>query len=143
MGREDCEPNCTRVLVFKMEKPVVRIMRDAIGLALHAAKSTYPDEFIALLRDDDQKTITHILVLPRSVYGQGFSSIDFYMLPMFSHSCGSIHSHPAPDARPSRGDKMFFARLGRVHIIMGYPYEEKDARAYDREGKEIELVVIE
>lgn len=127
----------------KRNETVIRIKREAIELALHAAKNTYPDEFIGLLRDDEQGTITHILILPRSTYGRGFSSIDFNMMPMFSHSCGSIHSHPVPDAHPSRGDKLFFARLGRVHIIMGYPYGEKDARAYDREGNEIALEVVD
>ncbi|MFH1470298.1 MAG: Mov34/MPN/PAD-1 family protein [Candidatus Micrarchaeota archaeon] len=122
---------------------MVKIKREAIELALHASKNTYPDEFIALLRDDNEGTITHILVLPRSTYGKGFSSVDFHMLPMFSHSCGSFHSHPVPDARPSRGDRLFFGRLGKVHIIAGYPYREQDARAYDRDGKSIALEVAD
>jgi proteasome lid subunit RPN8/RPN11 len=120
---------------------MVKIKREALELALHAAKSTYPDEFIALLRDDEQGTITHILLLPRSTYGQGFSSIDFNMVPMLSHSCGSIHSHPAPNNSPSRGDKMFYARMGRVHIILGYPYGENSARAFDKDGKELPLAI--
>ena len=122
---------------------MVKIKREALELALGAAKNTYPDEFIALLRDDDEKTITHILVLPRSTYGKGFSSVDFNMLPMFSHSCGSFHSHPVPDARPSRGDRLFFARLGEVHLIAGYPFEERDVRAYDRDGKGIPLEILD
>ena len=126
-----------------MSEQIVKIKREALELALHAAKSVYPDEFIALLRDDDSGTITHILLMPRSTYGKGFSSIDFNMVPMFLHSCGGIHSHPTPDNRPSRGDKMFFSRMGRVHIILGYPYGEENAQAYDREGRPLALVVVD
>ena len=122
---------------------MAKIKREALELALHASKSTYPDEFIALLRDDDEGVITHVLVLPQSTYGKGFSIIDFNMVPMFSHSCGGFHSHPTPDNRPSRGDRLFFSRFGKIHIIAGYPYEEKDAKAYDRNGKELLLEVIE
>ena len=122
---------------------VVRIKREALELALHAAKRTYPDEFIGMLRDDRNGNITNILLLPRSVYGRGYSSIDFTMVPMFSHSCGSIHSHPAPSAKPSRGDRLFFSRMGKVHIIIGYPYREEDARVYDGDGNEMRLEVID
>ena len=120
---------------------MVKIKREALALALHASKNTYPDEFIALLRDDDEGTIIHILVLPRSTYGSGFSSIDFHMVPMFSGSCGSFHSHPVPDNRPSRGDRLFFSRLGKVHLIAGYPYREEDVKAYDKEGRPLLLEV--
>ncbi|MFH0818228.1 MAG: Mov34/MPN/PAD-1 family protein [Candidatus Micrarchaeota archaeon] len=122
---------------------MVKIKREALSLALHASKNTYPDEFIALLRDDDEGVITHILVLPRSTYGKGFSSVDLHMLPMFSHACGSFHSHPTPGNTPSRGDRLFFSRLGKVHIIAGYPYGEENARAYERDGKPIPLEVID
>lgn len=121
---------------------MVRIRREALEFALHAAKNTYPDEFIGLLRDNKEGEITHVLVLPRSVYGKGYSSIDFTMVPMFAHACGSIHSHPVGDARPSRGDRLFFSRTGKVHIIIGYPYGENDARAYDAEGKGLVLEVV-
>ncbi len=122
---------------------MVKIKREALELALHAAKNNYPDEFIALLRDDSKGTITLVLVLPRSTYGQGFSSIDFTMVPSLSHSCGSFHSHPSPANRPSRGDLRFFSRSGKVHIIAGYPYGISDAKAYDQDGKEIPLEVVE
>ncbi|MFH1448187.1 MAG: Mov34/MPN/PAD-1 family protein [Candidatus Micrarchaeota archaeon] len=122
---------------------MVRIKREALEFALHAAQNTYPDEFIGLLRDNEQGEITHVLVLPRSVYGKGYSSIDFTMIPMFSHACGSVHSHPAPSNRPSRGDRMFFSKLGRVHIILAYPYREQDAMAYDQNGEALGLEIVD
>jgi proteasome lid subunit RPN8/RPN11 len=122
---------------------MVRIKREALEFALHAARNTYPDEFIALLREDAEGVVTHVLLLPRSTYGRGFSSIDFNMVPMFSHSCGSFHSHPVPSNRPSRGDLLFFSRFGKVHLIAGYPYEGGSVRAYGNEGQEVPLEVVE
>jgi proteasome lid subunit RPN8/RPN11 len=125
------------------DSQVIRIKREALETILHASKNVYPNEFIALLRDDDNGVIMQILLLPRSTYGNGFSSIDFNMVPMFLHSCGSVHSHPVPENYPSRGDKLFFSRLGRVHIIVGYPYGEQDAKAYDRKGRPVALEIID
>ncbi len=122
---------------------MVRIKREAIEFAMHAAINTHPDEFIGLLRDDTEGNITHILVLPRSIYGRGYSSIDLTMIPMFSHSCGSLHSHPTHNNNPSRGDRLAFSRLGNIHIIIAYPYRETDAKAYNQNGNEMMLEVVD
>ena len=107
-----------------------------------AAKSTYPDEFIALLRAREDRVISELIVLPLSVYGDGFSSINFGMLPITSDAAGSIHSHPGYENRPSRGDLLFFSRVKGVHLIVGYPYRKEDIAAYDNLGKRIALEII-
>lgn len=121
---------------------MVKIKRDALEFALHAARSTYPDEFIGLLRKNSGGEISEILVIPRSTYGKGFSSVDLTMLQYTSNHCGSVHSHPSRIGGPSRGDIGAFAKMGEIHIIMFYPFEEDDVRAYDSAGRPTQLEVV-
>ncbi|MEM3030365.1 MAG: Mov34/MPN/PAD-1 family protein [Candidatus Micrarchaeia archaeon] len=120
----------------------VLVKRSAFEFALGAARRTYPNEFIGLLRKNKQGVVTEILVIPLSIYGHDFSSIDFTMVPAFSHACGSIHSHPDGPARPSPADLAFFARTGDTHLILGHPFAEKNARAYDSTGRPLPLRVL-
>ncbi len=120
----------------------VRIKRVAFELILGVSRNLYPNEFIGLLRKNKRGVVSEVLVLPQSTYGKGFSSINLYMIPMYGNYHGSVHSHPSRVPYPSRGDLQFFDRLGSVHVIVAYPFREEDARAFDREGKEIELEIV-
>jgi proteasome lid subunit RPN8/RPN11 len=62
-------------------------------------------------------------------------------IPIYTNLAGTFHSHPSPDARPSRADLNLFGRIGKAHIIIGYPYALNSTRAYDSRGKAIELRV--
>ena len=55
---------------------------------------------------------------------------------------GSIHSHPSPSHNPSGADLALFGKYGRIHIIVGYPYNMSTWKAYDLSGKEVILEVI-
>jgi proteasome lid subunit RPN8/RPN11 len=70
-------------------------------------------------------------------------SIYIYMdrIPLYPNLVGTFHSHPSPDPRPSRADMNLFSRMGKAHIIIGYPYELNSMRAYDSRGKAMELRV--
>ncbi|MCX6777986.1 MAG: metalloprotease [Candidatus Micrarchaeota archaeon] len=121
----------------------IRIKREALEFALHAARNTYPEEFIGLLRKNTQGEISEILVIPRSTYGRGFSSIDLTMIPYTSNHCGSVHSHPSRAGRPSRGDLLSFSHFGSINLIVFYPFTQNDVAAYDSEGKKLEFEVVE
>jgi len=114
----------------------------ALEFALGAARRTYPHEFIGLLRKNKKGVVSEILVIPMSIYGHDFSSIDFTMVPALSHFCGSIHSHPNGPARPSPQDLQFFSRTGTIHLILGFPFTGKNARAFNNEGKPIPLRIL-
>jgi proteasome lid subunit RPN8/RPN11 len=57
--------------------------------------------------------------------------------------CGSVHSHPSPNATPSRADIIFFGKNGTTHIIVGYPYNMHSWRAYNGRGEQISLQVVD
>jgi len=122
---------------------MMRIKRAAMEFMLNLARSMYPKEFIGLLRENDKKEISEVLLLPRSTYGRGFSSIDHYMVPYTVKYAGSVHSHPTPNARPSAGDLLSFSKTGGVHIIVAYPFTESNIGVYSNRGEKLEYEVVE
>ena len=120
----------------------IKITRDAFDFIAHASRNTYPEEFVGLLRKNGKGVIDTILIIPLSEYGSGFSSINFNMVPMGSDSCGSVHSHPNGVPLPSRQDKLFFSKLGGVHLIIARPYDERSLRGYDDRGKQLDVQIV-
>jgi proteasome lid subunit RPN8/RPN11 len=62
-------------------------------------------------------------------------------MPNDLDSVGSVHSHPNGVLRPSKADLATFTR-GKVHIIVGAPYGRNNWQAFDRDGKPIDLSVL-
>jgi len=53
---------------------------------------------------------------------------------------GTAHSHPSGDLTPSPTDLNRF--LGRVMVIVGFPYREEDVAVYDGRGRRVGLRVV-
>lgn len=119
----------------------VRITRDALDFILHAARNTYPEEFAGLLRKNRKGEIAEILVIPQTIYGEDFSSINLYNVPYTSRHCGSVHSHPGRSARPSEADLDFFRATGEIHLIVCRPFDSASIRAFDSAGKELGIKI--
>jgi proteasome lid subunit RPN8/RPN11 len=116
-----------------------RIKKEALEFMLGVSRSLYPREFIGFLRAEG-KTITEVIVLPGSIYGRGFGSVQDYMLPADKTIVGSVHSHPSQSNMPSRGDLHFFNKKGGVNVIIKYPYQTiDDLMAYDNAGNPVEV----
>jgi len=122
---------------------MIKIKRTALDFMFELSRNMYPREFIGLLRENKKKEIYEVLLLPRSIYGKGFSSLDHYMVPYTIKYAGSVHSHPSPNARPSAGDLLSFSRTGGVHIIVAYPFNEGSTGVYNDKGEALEFEVIE
>ena len=120
----------------------VLITREALYTILDAARSTYPEEFAGLIRKNKKGQIAEILIIPQTVFGKGHASLNMYNVPYTSGHCGSIHSHPTPNARPSRADLAFFKMTGKIHLIAAYPFIPATLRAYDSEGKGLVIKIV-
>ena len=115
-----------------------------IKTVLEAAKKVYPKEILFLLRGKKKGKeirVRELILPPKVIFGEGFASFSHYDLPIDLSIVGSIHSHPSPSNKPSTED--LNNMYGLFMIIVRYPFDDlEDLKAYDREGRELELEII-
>ena len=110
---------------------------------LLASKNTFPNEFLALLSSKEKNKVIDEFVLFPSIYGKTFSSIRLDLAPYDSNIMGSVHSHPYGRAMPSRADLRAFRAMGEINLIIASPFNLESVNAFNKQGKQIELEVIE
>ncbi len=130
---------------------VIGIADDAIRLALGASEDAHPNEYMGQLRGQDARTlgldrdgtvITDVLLAPGTKTSPTSAEFKPTYMPNDLSGVGSVHSHPNGVLRPSDADLATFGR-GQVHIIVGAPYGRADWQAFDREGRPIDLDVLD
>lgn len=127
--------------------PVARqwyITKRCLELIVASSRSSYPKEFGALLRVDEEEksTITEVVLLPGTISGNSHAIFKLYMLPIDYSVVGTVHSHPSSIARPSEADLDLFGHFGRVHLIVGVSaMGQASWRAYDHEGRVLDVRV--
>lgn len=117
------------------------IKRELLMLLLELGKNSHPNEFAALLKEEDG-VISELNLLPGTVGGSSSATVLFDMMPLGTHLAGSAHSHPNGVCRPSDADLNFFPRAGRYHLIIGAPYRENSWRCFTADGEPVDLAVI-
>jgi len=130
---------------------ILGIAEETLEFVLEASARTHPDEYMGFLRgddardlglDDDGTVLTEVLVIPGTESNPFSATVDTNMVPNDRRAAGSVHSHPNGVLAPSDADLGTFGR-NSVHIIVGAPYGREDWVAFDREGNETELAVID
>ncbi|HLM70370.1 MAG TPA: Mov34/MPN/PAD-1 family protein [Thermoplasmata archaeon] len=119
------------------------ITRRALSSALASARSSYPNEFGGVLRADPPGVVSELLLLPGTTAGRRHANFQLYMLPADLTVVGTVHSHPSGALHPSDADLRLFRSWGRRHLILGSPFGPGSWRAYDSNGDETRLQVIE
>ncbi len=119
-----------------------KIRRRVLRLIMESSRSSYPDEFGAFLRAK-HRVIYEIVLLPGTISGGSSVIYNLMMKPIDFTIVGSVHSHPSGYPIPSQADLDMFSKTGDVHIIVAYPFTMESWRAYDRDGNEIEVKVID
>lgn len=119
------------------------ITRHALESALASARSSHPNEFGGVLRADPPGVISELLLVPGTTAGRRHANFQLYMLPADLSVAGTVHSHPSGALHPSDADLRLFRNWGRRHVILGAPYGMGAWRAYDGNGHETSLAVIE
>ncbi|AEH60952.1 JAMM-like protein [Methanosalsum zhilinae DSM 4017] len=117
------------------------IAKDTLEFILKVSESAHPYEFAGLLQARDE-IISEVLILPGTESTDRSAVMKLFMMPNVK-SAGSVHSHPGPNINPSNADLQMFARTGKYHIIVGYPYDENSWRCYDSGGKVQKLEVLD
>ncbi|AUG47804.1 proteasome protein [Haloarcula taiwanensis] len=130
---------------------ILGIAESALEFALAASEEAHPNEYMGFLRgddasklglDDDGTVLTDVLVIPGTESNPVSATVKTSMVPNDMRAAGSIHSHPNGVLQPSDADLATFGR-GDVHIIVGYPYGRDDWQAFDSDGSEVDLPVLD
>ena len=119
------------------------ITRRTLDSALASAQSSLPNEFGGVLRADPPGVIGELLLLPGTTAGHRHANFQLYMLPADLTVVGTVHSHPSGALHPSDADVRLFRSWGRRHLILGAPFSKGCWRAYDGNGQETALEVVE
>jgi proteasome lid subunit RPN8/RPN11 len=117
------------------------IRRELLDLLLAMGASNDPNEFAALLREEDG-VIEECDLVPGTVTNEDSASVLLDMMPLGIRRAGSAHSHPNGVLEPSLADLSFFSRTGRVHLIIGWPYGADDWACFSADGTPYELEVL-
>jgi proteasome lid subunit RPN8/RPN11 len=117
------------------------IRRELLDLLLAIGASNDPNEFVALLREQDG-VIEECDLVPGTVTNEDSASVLLDMMPLDTHRAGSAHSHPNGVLEPSNADLGFFPRTGRYHLIIGWPYGEGDWACFTADGAPYKLEVL-
>ena len=107
-----------------------------------AARASHPNEFGATLRAE-KGIVTEVILVPGTLGGDSHAILPLGYLPVDGSIVGTVHSHPGPWAIPSDADKQLFNAFGHTHIIIAEPYTDDTWIAYDQNGEEIELEVVD
>ena len=122
--------------MFKIKKATLLSIIDA-------AQHTYPNEFFCLLGGDKKSKIIDEFIVVPAEYGKTFTSIKVHLIPFDPKIVGSVHSHPSPNPFPSSGDLNTFSKFGEIHLIIAHPFNLSTVRAFDRDGEEANIEVVE
>lgn len=117
------------------------IRKDLLTLLLRMGRENHPNEFVALIREQDG-VMDEVNLLPGTVAGEDSAALMYDMMPLDTHVAGSVHSHPNGVLLPSDADVTFFPRTGRYHLIIGYPYRKDNWRCFTADGMPCDLEVI-
>ncbi len=123
------------------KKKVKGITKRTLNMIMECAKDAHPREFAAGMRQVDG-VISELILVPGTISGNRSALLRLHHLPIDYSMVGVVHSHPSRNISPSPQDLNMFGRYGRVHIIAGFPYDEKSWKAYDWEGREVSLEVL-
>lgn len=124
-------------------KHKIKILREVVEFILNAGRETYPKEFVGLLRAE-KNTITEVLILPGTLFGENSATIRLEMMPLDPTAIGSVHTHPSRSYTPSEEDLRFFQKFGKIHLIARYPFKSiAHIAAYNQHGQRVTLKEVD
>ena len=118
------------------------LKKELLEELLEGCRNTHPNEFFAMLSSKSGAAVDEYVVVPL-VY-QTSNSVGYRtdLLPFDKSVVGTFHSHPFGFAKPSNADRDSFSRKGQIHMIASSPFTFETTKAYDRDGKQMEIRLV-
>lgn len=120
----------------------MKIRKGVIELVMESSKDSLPNEFAALLKAK-KDIIFEIALLPGTISGDRSAIMQLWNRPIDLNYVGTIHSHPSGVIHPSYEDRNLYSKFGNIHVIVGYPFNLYSWRAFNNEGTEIKLEMVQ
>lgn len=117
----------------------VKIRKDVLEIILEGARNAYPNEFFAILFGDEVIEGIYIIKIES---GRNFVRFLQNSIPLSPKILGTVHSHLGA-AKPSPQDLDAFRRLGKIHLIVRYPFRSlEDVVAFSGTGERVRICVV-
>lgn len=123
----------------------VVVSRAVVDSVLTYSRAAHPREGILMLRGTSKKGVLRVesvAIPPMATHGEGFSSFNWYLVPIDLSFVGVAHSHPSGYAVPSHQDMLHM--MGKIMMIAGAPYDDVEClKIYDSHGNPVKFEVDE
>ena len=138
--------------IFVTQRTIIGISAGTMRTIQNMAENSHPDEFLAILvttpaedlpiSQSSGEVITDLQIPPGAKSNKTSVRFNDTYSPINNDTIGSVHSHPNGSQRPSQEDLSMFNK-GILHIIIGAPYESNTWKAYNSNGTQVQLDVVE
>ena len=121
----------------------MKISRELLTNLVGLSRQAFPREVGGILlvgeKGKDKAIIDDFVLTPGQFYEDSVV-VHLENIPIYANATGSFHSHPRGIPLPSKADKDFFSRTGKVHLIIAVP--SNDVGVFDGKGKPLKLDVV-
>lgn len=122
----------------------VFITRQAADGIITWARVHHPNEAMLVLKGkttNEKIMVDGLVIPPFTESGPFYSGFVVHDLPYTIPHIGTARSHPGGSNSPSLEDLNYFS--GFVSIIICHPYKDETMGAYDRNGNNLEIKVVD
>ena len=143
------------------KRNICGIQKETLDKIIELAKKYHPKEFGAILfvlpekgSDNEINEIREIKLGTKTQVKMNIPGVDIVNFnignqlitgrDLLNYSgVGIVHSHPDGILIPSKQDLDFYSKFGNTNIIIAHPYDTTSWSAFDQNGKEIYLDIVD
>lgn len=128
-------------ILENLQSKKVKIKRELLDGFLALCREHHPKEFLGILKMGNH-IFTEFILPPGAITSRSSSVFFPTRLPTNQHYQGTIHSHPSGNLNPSLQDLNNVFKRNSANFIVGFPYTIKNIKCYDKNGSELQFIVI-
>jgi proteasome lid subunit RPN8/RPN11 len=132
------------ILTFinNLDSKEIKIKKELLNGLFALCKNQHPREILGLLRIINGIAIEYIL--PPGAITSNTSGIFIPSRLGFDSTLkGSIHSHPSGNPNPSLTDINSVFKTKQFNFIIAHPYDTRNIKCFDNNGREIEFRILD
>ena len=133
--------NEIQILIKSMETNEVLVKRELMQGILGMCNDQHPREIIGMLRMK-KGIISEFILPPGALRSNSNTLFSPSRIPLDPLIVGTVHSHPSGNPIPSEADINLFTK-GRIHFIIGYPYNYLTIRCYDQKSNPFNFRLVD